>query len=112
MKVAVFDDVIFLRGETFAGDGLAVDVYAHADDAVLLAQSEGYTHIFMDYEMGTEHDNGVQAVTKLRAGGFEGKLVAISSDPKRNEEMVGAGADESLPKKSFLPSYLASLLHS
>lgn len=106
LDVAVFDDVVHARGETFHIPGLAVDVFAHADDAVALCTERPYAVVFMDYAMGAQHVSGAAAVRALRAAGFKGRIVATSSDPAANEEMIRAGADESLPRKAHLRPYL------
>ena len=109
LKVIIFDDVIFARGETFNLAGLEVHVFEHADDAPAIAESLAADIVFMDFSMGSEHDSGAQAVSALRAGGFAGKIVAISSDPAANGEMVAAGANDQLAKKALMRSYLADL---
>jgi CheY-like chemotaxis protein len=109
LKVAIFDDIVFARGETFHIPGLHVDVYGDADQVVELCAQRGYDLIFMDYAMGSEHQDGATAIRKLRQAGFAGQVVAISSDPVANAEMQGEGADEVLGKKAHLRSYLVSL---
>ena len=109
LRVIIFDDVVAARGETFHIPGLIVDVHGHADDAVSLCTSHPYAVVFMDFAMGAKHDDGAQAVSKLRAAGFTGRIVATSSDPARNAEMKTAGADEALERKTYLRSYLLHL---
>lgn len=109
LSVVIFDDVVAARGETFKIPGLTVDVHGHADDAVALCTSHPYAVVFMDFAMGADHDDGSEAVTKLRAAGFKGRIVATSSDPARNAEMKAAGADEALDRKTYLRSYLLHL---
>jgi CheY-like chemotaxis protein len=109
MKVAIFDDVVAMRGETFHIPGLVVDVYGHADDAVRVCNQHAYDVVCMDYAMGAGHQPGDQAVTALRAGGFRGRIIGISSDPQANQSMRRAGADESLAKKAHLRSFLVRL---
>ena len=53
LKVAIFDDVVAARGETFHIPGLEVDVYGHADDALDLCQAHGYDVAPFDVETGT-----------------------------------------------------------
>lgn len=106
VKVAIFDDVVAARGEQFNLPALAVEVFAHADDAVALCQAGGYDLVFMDFHMGAARATGEQAVRALRAAGFAGRIVATSSDPAANAAMVAAGADEALPKKAHLRSFL------
>lgn len=109
LKVAIFDDIVFARGETFHIPGLHVDVYGHADRVTELCAQSGYDVVFMDYAMGSAHENGAMAVRALRESGFTGRVVAISSDPAANAEMQAEGADEVLGKKAHLRSYLVSL---
>lgn len=108
-KVAVFDDVVAMRGETFHIPGLVVDVYGHADEAVRVCSENAYDVVCMDYAMGAEHQPGDRAVAALRAGGFRGRIIGISSDPEANQAMRRAGADESLAKKAHLRSFLVRL---
>jgi CheY-like chemotaxis protein len=110
LRVAIFDDVIAARGEAFSIPGLAVEVYPHADDAdVLCTEGERPDVVFMDFEMGAERQSGAEAVAKLRAAGFSGRIIAISSDPAANQAMRAAGADDALDKKAHLRSYLVHL---
>ena len=109
LKVAIFDDVLAARGENFNIPGLQVDVHAHADEAVELCRTHGYDVVCMDFAMGVEHQNGATAIGELRADGFEGKIVAISSDPAANAEMKEAGANEALGRKVHLRSYLVRI---
>lgn len=108
LKVAIFDDVVAARRETFNIPGLSVDVYAHADNAVN-ACSPGYDVVFMDFAMGPGRKTGESAIRELRGAGFAGRIVAISSDPAANAAMKTAGAEESLGKKAHLRSYLVHL---
>lgn len=109
LRVIIFDDVVAARGETFNIPGLTVDVHPHADDAAALCTAHPYAVVFMDFAMGADHDTGSEAVTKLRAAGFKGRVVATSSDPAKNAEMKTAGADEALDRKTYLRSYLLHL---
>lgn len=109
IKVAIFDDVVAMRGETFHIPGLVVDVYDHADEAVQVCRQHGYEVVCMDFAMGAEHRQGDEAVAALRAAGFRGRIIGISSDPDANQSMRRAGADESLAKKAHLRSFLVRL---
>ena len=111
LSILIFDDVVAARGETFHIPGLDVTVVAHADDAVavVLASAQPPDVVFMDHAMGRDRKNGTQAIAELRAAGFAGRIVAISSDPAANAEMRRAGADESLGQKAQLRSYLVHL---
>jgi DNA-binding NarL/FixJ family response regulator len=109
IKVAIFDDVVALRGETFHIPGLEVEVHDHADEAVRLCRERGYDVVCMDFAMGAEHRSGEQAIAALRAGGFRGRIIAISSDPNANVAMQRAGADECLAKKAHLRSFLVAM---
>lgn len=109
LKVAIFDDVVAARAEHFHIPGLEVDVHAHADDAVNLAGKRGYDVVLMDFAMGPGRKTGHVATGDLRAAGFRGKIVAISSDPAANAHMRAAGADEALAAKSHMRSYLVHL---
>ncbi len=110
LKVAIFDDVVAARRETFHIRGLQVDVYGHADDAVEVCGGElHYDVVFMDFAMGSGRKSGAAAVRELRAAGFKGRIIAISSDPAANAQMRLAGADEALDKKAHLRSFLVHL---
>jgi len=110
LRVAIFDDVVAARHETFHIRGLAVDVYGHADDAVAVCSGElSYDVVFMDFAMGSGRKSGALAVRELRAAGFTGRIIAISSDPAANAQMRMAGADEALDKKAHLRSFLVHL---
>jgi DNA-binding NarL/FixJ family response regulator len=111
LHVLIFDDVVAARGETFHIPGLDVIVRAHADDAVGVVQMcrPEPDVVFMDYSMGRGRKSGTDAIRDLRAAGFAGRIVAISSDPAANAEMRRAGADESLGQKALLRSYLVHL---
>ncbi|MEM9492771.1 MAG: response regulator [Myxococcota bacterium] len=109
LRVAIFDDMVAARGETFNIPGLAVDVYPHADDAVALCEQHGYDVVFMDFAMGAEHDSGAAATSGLRGAGYAGTIVAISSDPAANKSIQTAGANEVIGRKAHLRSYLVHL---
>lgn len=109
LRVAIFDDVVAARRETFNIPGLQVDVYGHADNVVELSVSPGYDVMFMDFHMGRGRKTGDNAVRELRDAGFGGRIVAISSDPAANAAMEKAGASESLGKKAHLRSFLVHL---
>jgi CheY-like chemotaxis protein len=106
LKVAIFDDVVAARGEVFHIPGLAVDVHGHADDAARVCAAAGYQLVFMDFAMGRGRVTGADATAALRASGFHGRIVAISSDPAANAAMRAAGADDALATKAHLRSYL------
>jgi hypothetical protein len=63
----------------------------------------------MDYAMGRQHATGVDAIKAVRAQGFTGRIVAMSSDPAANQAMIEAGANEQLQQKAMLRSYLVAL---
>ena len=110
IPVAVFDDVLAARGEVFHIPGLDVTVYGHADDVLYVASSDlPPAVLFMDYAMGRDHVNGADAIRAVRKAGYRGRIVAMSSDPAANDAMRKAGADESLPQKAMLRSYLVAL---
>jgi hypothetical protein len=115
LRVAIFDDVVAARAEQFHIPGLAVDVFAHADDVVAtcaaVAADTGdlYDYVFMDFALGSDRKAGDVAIQELRAAGFRGKVIAISSDPNANDLMRQVGADDSLAKKAHLRSYLVHL---
>ncbi|NJM91124.1 MAG: response regulator [Myxococcales bacterium] len=109
LRVAIFDDVVAARAEQFHIPGLLVDVFADADDAVERCRGAVYQLVFMDFSLGGDHKAGDDAIRELRAAGFTGKVIAISSDPQANERMRLAGADDSLAKKAHLRSYLVHL---
>jgi DNA-binding NarL/FixJ family response regulator len=109
LRVAIFDDVVAARGETFHIPGLEVDVHAHADDAPGVVAAGRYDVIFMDFAMGPGRKTGAVATAELRAAGFRGRVVGISSDPAANAAMRAAGADDALGSKAVLRSYLVHL---
>ncbi|HEY4241107.1 MAG TPA: hypothetical protein VGM88_14895 [Kofleriaceae bacterium] len=109
LRVAIFDDVVAARGEQFHIPGLVVDVFAHADDAAGTCQRGRYELVFMDFAMGPGRKDGSRATGELRAAGFRGKIIGISSDPAANAAMRAAGAEESLASKSHLRSYLVHI---
>jgi DNA-binding NarL/FixJ family response regulator len=112
LKVVIFDDVLAARGEHFHIPGLSVVVHGHADAAVEICTGPNRQPpdvIFMDFAMGEGHKNGAVAIRELREAGFEGRIIAISSDPNANAEMQRAGAGASLEKKAHLRSYLVYL---
>jgi CheY-like chemotaxis protein len=108
MRVLVIDDVLAARGERFAIPGLEVAVHPHADDCAALLSARP-DMVCMDFAMGPAHLDGAQAIRALRAGGFAGRIVAMSSDPAANARMLSAGADEALEKKAMLRSFLVDL---
>lgn len=108
LQVAIFDDVVAARSEQFHIPGVDVVVFPHADDAVR-ACSRGYDLVFMDYSMGPGHHDGGRAIGELRRAGFRGRIIGISSDPRANDAMRAAGADDALHAKSHLRSYLVHL---
>jgi CheY-like chemotaxis protein len=109
LKIAIFDDVVAARGETFHIPGLDVAVHAHADDAVRLCATAGYDVVFMDFAMGPGRASGAAATRALRAAGYRGRICGISSDPAANAQMRAAGAEDALDKKAHLRSYLVHL---
>jgi CheY-like chemotaxis protein len=109
LKVAIFDDVVAARGEQFHIPGLEVDVHPHADDADVICGAAAYDVVFMDFAMGPGRKSGAEAIRALRAAGFRGRVIAISSDPAANAHMRAAGADEALGKKAHLRSFLVHL---
>ena len=111
LRVLIFDDVVAARGETFHIPGLEVTVCGHADDAVgeVTGAAPAPDVVFMDFAMGRGRKSGTEAIRELRAAGFAGRIVAISSDPAANAEMQRAGANEALSKKALLRSYLVHL---
>ena len=108
MRVAIYDDVVFARGEAFNIPGMEVKVFENADNCDE-AIAGSFDYIFMDYAMGDSHINGAAAIIAIRGRGFAGRIVAISSDPNANQEMIEAGANEALPKKAVLRSFLVHL---
>ena len=109
LRVAIFDDVVAARGEVFHIPGLSVDVHPHADDAARTCAAGSYDVVFMDFAMGPGRKTGAIATSELRAAGFRGRVVGISSDPAANAAMRAAGADDSLASKAVLRSYLVHL---
>ena len=109
LKVAIYDDVVAARAERFHIPGLDVTVFAHADDAVRQCQHAGFDVVFMDFALGPGRKTGQDVTRELRAGGFAGRVVAISSDPAANAAIRAAGADDALATKALLRSYLVHL---
>ena len=109
-RVVLFDDVLALRGEEFRIPGLDVAVYPDADTAVAICAAKDTPDVVcMDFAMGPEHVSGDEAVRALRRAGFSGRVVAMSSDPRANQRMLAAGANEALDKKAMLRSFLVAL---
>ena len=109
LNVAIFDDVVAARGEHFHIPGLDVAVFPHADDAGRACSHNPYDLVFMDFAMGPSRKDGSRAITDLRAAGFSGRIIGISSDPSANAAMRAAGADDALASKSHLRSYLVHI---
>ncbi len=109
LRVAIFDDVVAARAEHFHIPGLDVEVFAHADDAATVCPAGGFDVVFMDYALGPHRKNGQVVTAEVRAAGFRGRIVAISSDPAANAAIRAAGADDALAKKAHLRSYLVYL---
>lgn len=109
LRVAIFDDVVAARAEQFHIPGLEVTVFSDADGAATDCAGDGFDVVFMDYALGTGHKDGRSVITELRAAGFRGRIVAISSDPTANAAMCAAGADDHLASKAHLRSYLVHL---
>lgn len=109
LQVAIYDDVVAARGEQFRIPGLAVTVFAHADDAVAQCLAARFDVVFMDYALGPGRRVGADVTRALRTAGFAGKVVAISSDPAANAAIRAAGADSALAQKALLRSYLVHL---
>ncbi len=109
LTVAIFDDVVAARGERFHIPGLEVEVFAHADDAARLCATRAFDVVFMDFALGPGRKNGQTVTREVRAAGFRGRIVAISSDPAANAAIKAAGADDALNSKAHLRSYLVHL---
>jgi len=109
LSVAIFDDVVAARSEHFHIPGLAVEVFPHADEAVTACVRGRFDMVFMDFAMGTGRKDGGRATAELRAAGYRGKIIGISSDPAANAAMKSAGADDALGSKSHLRSYLVHI---
>lgn len=109
LLVAIFDDVVAARGEKFHIPGLDVEVFAHADEAARLCASRSFDVVFMDYALGPGRKNGQLVTREVRAAGFRGRIIAISSDPAANAAIKGAGADDALNSKAHLRSFLVHL---
>lgn len=109
LRVAIFDDVVAARNERFHIPGLEVEVFGHGDDAATLCADRGFDVVFMDFALGPRRKNGQVVTREVRAAGFTGRIVAISSDPAANAAIKGAGADEALGSKAHLRSYLVHL---
>ena len=109
LRVAIFDDVVFARRETFHIPGCNVEVFAHADEAARHMTERPFDVVFMDFAMGPGRKSGAIAVKELREAGFRGRIIGISSDPAANAAMRRAGADDALGKKAHLRSYLVHL---
>ncbi|MBL0212820.1 MAG: hypothetical protein IPQ07_02940 [Myxococcales bacterium] len=109
LKVAIFDDVVAARGEQFHIPGCAVEVFPHADEAVVVCVRGRYDVVFMDYAMGPGRKDGATATRELRASGCRAKIIGISSDPAANAAIRTSGADEALASKSHLRSYLVHI---
>jgi DNA-binding NarL/FixJ family response regulator len=111
LRVVIFDDVVSARGEDFRIPGLDVVVYSHADSAadVCTEARPRPDVVFMDYALGPGRNDGATAICELRAAGYTGHIIGISSDPAANADMKRAGANAALAKKAHLRSYLVDL---
>ncbi|HEX7840693.1 MAG TPA: hypothetical protein VF469_24620 [Kofleriaceae bacterium] len=109
LKVAIFDDVVWARGEQFHIPGLDVAVFPHADDVVGTVSRARFDVVFMDFAMGQGRKDGSRAIAELRSAGFRGTIIGISSDPAANAAMRAAGADDALGSKAHLRSYLVHI---
>ena len=109
LRVAIFDDVVAARNELFHIPGLEVTVFAHADGAAVECARDAFDVIFMDYALGPGHKTGHDVTIEIRAAGFRGRIIAISSDPAANAAIVTAGADDALASKAHLRSFLVHL---
>lgn len=109
LRVAIFDDVVFARGEPFHVPGLAVDVFPHADNALTTCGLGRYDLVFMDFAMGPGRKDGATVIAFLRSSGFSGSIIGISSDPAANAAMRTAGANDALATKAHLMPYLVQL---
>ena len=115
MKVIVFDDVLVRRAREYEVPNLDLTFFAHADDAVVIVGREKPDVVLMDYAMD-DHASGEDAIRALRAAFPRGggaakssaKIVAISSDPRSNDRMLAAGADDAIPK-THVKGYLSRL---
>lgn len=109
MKVIVFDDVLCGRAREYEVANLDLHFHAHADEAVAIVAREKPDVVLMDYSMDAKH-SGEDAIRALRSAGMPrgGKIVAISSDPRSNERMLKAGADDAIPK-THVKGYLSRL---
>jgi CheY-like chemotaxis protein len=108
VKVLIFDDVIVRRADDYRVDGLQLLFYEHGDDAPTVVAKERPDLVMMDFAMG-EHRSGEEVIRLIRQG-FDGRIVAISSDAASNRRMVEAGADDAVPK-THLRAYLSRLKH-
>jgi CheY-like chemotaxis protein len=109
LRVAIFDDVVAARAEQFHIPGIAVDVFAHADNAMSTCGLGRYDLVFMDFAMGAGRKDGATAIAFLRSSGFSGTIIGISSDPAANAAMRTAGANDALASKAHLRSYLVHI---
>jgi len=112
LRVAVFDDVLAARREVFHIPGLEIQVFGDADDVLILTSGESGPVpeiLCMDYAMGPDHVNGEDAIRALRKAGYQGRIVAMSSDPAANAAMMKAGANEAITPKAMLRSFLVAL---
>jgi CheY-like chemotaxis protein len=112
VKIIIFDDLIWRRQADYAVDGLEIVFYENADRALEIVAAEHPTVVLMDYAMGTR-TSGAEAVRSLRTRYPRSALalVGISSDPRSNDQMLAAGADDALPK-THLKGYLSRLARS
>ena len=109
LRIAIYDDVVAARNELFHIPGLEVTVFSDADCAAGECLGDGFDVVFMDYALGAGHKDGRSVISEMRAAGFTGRIVAISSDPAANASMCAAGADDHLVSKAHLRSYLVHL---
>lgn len=81
-------------------------MFGHADDCVAACRRRGYDLVCMDFTLGPGRRDSATATAELRASGYHGKILGISSDPAANAQIRAAGADAALGSKAQLRSYL------
>ena len=91
-----------LFAETVRREFLAshdVAVAPSLDLARVLLSRQTYDVVLVDFDL--DDGKGTDLVVELRAAGFRGRVIAVSSHQRGNDLLLKAGADACCPKMKF-----------